>query len=62
MRILDNLQDWERLTVADALESVSFDKGRDIGPHIHNNLYNIIILYKPIHSNAKIGLILVPNI
>ena len=31
MRILDNLQAWERLAVADALESVSFDKGEDIG-------------------------------
>ena len=31
MRILDNLQDWERLTVADALESVCFEKGEDIG-------------------------------
>ena len=31
MKILDNLQPWERLAVADALESVSFDKGEDIG-------------------------------
>lgn len=31
VRILDNLQDWERLTVADALESVSFEAGDDIG-------------------------------
>jgi len=30
VRILDNLQDWERLTVADALESVSFEAGEDI--------------------------------
>lgn len=30
VRILDNLQDWERLTVADALESVSFEAGDDI--------------------------------
>lgn len=30
VRILDNLQDWERLTVADALESVSFESGEDI--------------------------------
>jgi len=27
MKILNSLQDWERLTVADALESVSFEKG-----------------------------------
>ena len=32
MRILDNLQDWERLTVADALEAVSFEAGMAIGP------------------------------
>ena len=32
VRILDNLQDWERLTVADALEAVSFEAGMAIGP------------------------------
>ena len=31
MKILNGLQDWERLTVADALESVSFEKGDCIG-------------------------------
>ena len=31
MKILNSLQDWERLTVADALESVSFEKGDCIG-------------------------------
>lgn len=30
VRILDNLQDWERLTVADALEAVSFEAGMAI--------------------------------
>lgn len=37
MRILDNLQPWERLAVADALESVNFDKGEDIGMMLRNN-------------------------
>ena len=31
MRILDNLQAWERLTVADALESVQFERNEAIG-------------------------------
>lgn len=30
VRILDNLKDWERLTVADALEAVSFEAGMAI--------------------------------
>lgn len=37
MRILDNLQPWERLAVADALESVNFDKGEDIGQLLWKN-------------------------
>jgi len=44
MRILDNLQAWERLAVADALESVSFDKGEDIVREgEHGNEFFIII-------------------
>jgi len=44
MRILDNLQPWERLAVADALESVSFDKSEDIVREgEHGNEFFIII-------------------